>query len=175
VLRAHASANLDPAKVLTEVNQTMVSDMYEDMFVTMLYMVYNTETRELTMARAGHDPALLLRAGQSQVERESSGGMGIGLTEGELFGELIETVSVTLEPGSLVVVYTDGITEAMNEQREEWGLEPLCKALLASRNLSPPEISEAVQERVLRFAGDVPQYDDMTLMVLKVDRADNAS
>ncbi|MDA3873723.1 MAG: SpoIIE family protein phosphatase [Kiritimatiellae bacterium] len=169
VLRAHTSQNLDPASVLREVNQTMVADMYEDMFVTMLYMVYNTETRELAMARAGHDPALLLLPGEENVKRMDSGGMGIGLVEGDLFGELIETVHVTLEPGAVVMVYTDGITEAMNSQQEEWGLEPLKRALQSSRKYSPTQISERVQERVLRFAGDTPQYDDMTLMVLKVD------
>jgi sigma-B regulation protein RsbU (phosphoserine phosphatase) len=134
-----------------------------------LYMVYNTETRELAMARAGHDPALLLLPGEENVKRMDSGGMGIGLVEGDLFGELIETVHVTLEPGAVVMVYTDGITEARNSQQEEWGHDPLKRALQSSRKYSPTQISERVQERVLRFAGDTPQYDDMTLMVLKVD------
>lgn len=169
VLRAHTSQNLDPASVLKEVNQTMVADMYEDMFVTLLYMVYNTETRELAMARAGHDPALLLFPGDESVKRIDSGGMGIGLVDGDLFGEIIETVRVTLEPGSLVMVYTDGITEAMNDQQEEWGLEPLKRAFVTGRAYSPTRISERVQERVLRYVGETPQYDDMTLMVLKVD------
>lgn len=167
VLRAHASQNPDPAAVLREVNQTMVADMYEDMFVTMLYMVYNIETRELAMARAGHDPALLVFPGEETVKRIDSGGMGIGLVEGDLFGEVMDTVRVTLEPGAAVMVYTDGITEAMNSQREEWGLEPLQRAFLSSRKYSPAEISKRVQERVLRYVGDTPQYDDMTLMVLK--------
>lgn len=169
VLRAHISKNPDPASVLRKVNQTMVADMYEDMFVTILYMVYNTETRELAMARAGHDPALLLFPGEENVKRMESGGMGIGLVEGDLFGEVIETVRVTLEPGAAVMVYTDGITEAMNTKQEEWGLEPLKRAFLTSRKYSPMQISERVQERVLRFVGKAPQYDDMTLMVLKVD------
>lgn len=168
VLRAHASRNTDPSMVLREVNQTMTADIYEDMFVTILYMVYNTETRELAMARAGHDPPLILQPGTREVTRKSGGGMAIGLVDSDLFDEVIETTRVRLEPGSLVLVYTDGITEAMNAAGEEWGVEPLTRILLSSRTLSPQQICANVRERVLRFAGDMPQYDDMTLMVLKV-------
>jgi len=168
VLRAHASRVTDPARVLREVNQTMTADIYEDMFVTMLYMVYDTETRELAMARAGHDPPLILQPGSKEVGRDAGGGMAIGLVSSEMFDDVIETRTVTLEPGALLLVYTDGITEAMNAAGEEWGVEPLTRILLSSRTLSPQQISANVRERVVRFVGDVPQYDDMTLMVLKV-------
>jgi sigma-B regulation protein RsbU (phosphoserine phosphatase) len=169
VLRAHAGQHEDPAAVLREVNQTMTADIYEDMFVTMLYMVYDTETRELSMARAGHDPAFLLPPGEGQVQTLESGGMAIGLVDGELFGEVIETVNVTLEPGGVVLVYTDGITEAMNASSQEWGKEPLARALAESRKQSPEGICHTIRERVLRFVGETPQSDDMTLLVLKVE------
>jgi phosphoserine phosphatase RsbU/P len=169
VLRAHASKQIDPAEVLREVNQTMITDIYEDMFVTMIYMIYDTETRELSMARAGHDPALILEAGANEVLRKESGGIAVGMVDPELFDHMIETLRVTLSPGTSVLVYTDGITEAMNHNQEEWGLEPLCRAMIAGRDRSPGQICDIVRERVLRFMGDMPQYDDMTLMVLKVD------
>ncbi|MDF3127736.1 SpoIIE family protein phosphatase [Kiritimatiellaeota bacterium B1221] len=169
VLRAHASKKTDPAEVLREVNQTMIGDIYEDMFVTMIYMVYDTETRELAMARAGHDPAMILSPGQTEVLRKESGGMAVGLVDAELFDQLIETVKITLDPGSVVLVYTDGITEAMNAKHAEWGLEPLSRAMVAGRERSPAQISDIVRERVLRFVGQMPQYDDMTLMVFKVE------
>ena len=169
VLRAHASKQIDPAEVLRQVNQTMITDIYEDMFVTMIYMIYDTETRELSMARAGHDPALILEAGANEVLRKESGGIAVGMVDPELFDHMIETLRVTLSPGTSVLVYTDGITEAMNHNQEEWGLEPLCRAMIAGRDRSPGQICGIVRERVLRFMGDMPQYDDMTLMVLKVD------
>jgi sigma-B regulation protein RsbU (phosphoserine phosphatase) len=168
VLRAHATRNIDPSVVLREVNQTMIGDIYEDMFVTMMYMVYDTETRELAMARAGHDPAMVVQPGNNQVLRDFSGGMAIGLVDSETFDEIIETVRVTLQPGSWVLSYTDGITEAMNKEGEEWGIIPLTRILLSGRTLSPHQISMNVQERVLRFVGGMPQYDDMTLLVFKV-------
>lgn len=168
VLRAHAGQYDDPAMVLREVNQTMTADIYEDMFVTMLYMVYNTETRELAMARAGHDPAFILHPDEELVQTIESGGMAIGLVDGELFGEIIETTRVTLEPGATVLVYTDGITEAMNVSAEEWGKEPLARALVDSRDASPEGMCQTIRERVMGFVGDTPQSDDMTLLILKV-------
>lgn len=169
VLRAHASQKTDPAVVLREVNRTMIGDIYEDMFVTMIYMIYDTETRELSMARAGHDPALILEPEAQEVHRYESGGMAVGLVEPELFDNIIDTKTITLEPESVVVVYTDGITEAMNNRNEEWGLDPLSRAIIAGKTRTPSQISEIVRERVLRFVGEMPQYDDMTLMVLKMD------
>jgi sigma-B regulation protein RsbU (phosphoserine phosphatase) len=168
VLRAHAGQHEDPAMVLREVNQTMTADIYEDMFVTMLYMVFDTETCELSMARAGHDPAFLLYPDEPHVQTMESSGMAIGLVEGDLFGETIETVTVKLEPGATVLVYTDGITEAMNESGEEWGKEPLARALVDSRERSPEGMCREIREQVLTFVGDTPQSDDMTLLILKV-------
>lgn len=169
VLRAHAGQHSDPASVLREVNQTMTGDLYEDMFVTMLYMVYDPQTRELAMARAGHDPAFLLAPGADHVRTMESGGMAIGLVEGDLFGEIIETVRITLEPGETVLVYTDGITEAMNESGMEWGKEPLATVLVERQDLAPQEMGTAVLEQVLEFVGETPQSDDMTLLILKTD------
>lgn len=169
VLRAHAGQHEDPAMVLREVNQTMTADIYEDMFVTMLYMVYDTRTRQLSMARAGHDPAFLLHPGADHVETRESGGMAIGLVDGDLFGEVIETITVELQPGTTVLVYTDGITEAMNASEQEWGKEPLARALAESRTQSPEGICHVIRERILRFVGETPQSDDMTLLVLKVE------
>lgn len=168
VLRAHAVRNPDPSAVLREVNRTMVSDIYEDMFVTMIYMVYDKHTRELALARAGHDPPLILLPDGSSVLRESSGGMAVGLIDPETFDQVIETTRITLVPGSLVLAYTDGITEAQNASGDEWGVPALTRVLLSSRTLTPLQICENIQERVLRFTGDQPQYDDMTLFALKV-------
>jgi sigma-B regulation protein RsbU (phosphoserine phosphatase) len=130
-------------------------------------MVYDTETRELTMARAGHDPALVLEPDSQEVHRYESGGMAVGLVDSELFDQIIDTTTITLDPGTLVLIYTDGITEAMDSNKQEWGLEPLSRALMAGRDRTPNQVSDIVRERVLRFVGEMPQYDDMTLMVLK--------
>jgi len=167
VLRAHAPRETDPAQVLRNVNRTMMNDMYEDMFVTLLYMVYNHHTRELNVARAGHDPLMMLPKDSATVLREMSGGIAIGMLEPDIFDDIIESHSLTLKPGTLAVAYTDGITEAMNSQGEEWGTHPLEDCMITSRDIPLEQFCMTVRERVLRFAGSAPQYDDMTLMVIR--------
>lgn len=168
VLRAHAARVPDPAEVLREVNRTMVADIYEDMFVTMVYMVYNVHSRELAIARAGHDPPILLQPGAQTVVREFGGGLAIGLVDADTFDATIETTRMVLEPGAWVVAYTDGITEAMNSAGEEWGVVPLTRVMISNRTLNAHQMCANIRERVLRFTGDAPQYDDMTLMAFRL-------
>lgn len=172
VLRANAAREFDPAEVLREVNRTMVADMYEDMFVTMLYLVYNLETRELRYARAGHDPPLILMGNTGEVLRNQGSGLAVGMVEPELFDQTIETISVELPADSMVALYTDGITEAMNAAGEEWGVTPLIQTLQAGRALHPDQMLYNIHERVLRFVGDMPQYDDMTALIMRVGGVD---
>jgi len=168
VLRAHAARIICPAEVLREVNRTMVADIYEDMFVTMIYMVYNIHSRELAIARAGHDPPILLQPNEKTALREFGGGMAVGLVDADTFDATIETTRVTLEPGAWVVAYTDGITEAMNTDGDEWGIVPLTRVITSSRTLNAHQMCENIKERVLRFTGEAPQYDDMTLMAFRL-------
>ncbi|MCC5842914.1 MAG: SpoIIE family protein phosphatase [Verrucomicrobia bacterium] len=168
VLRAHAARITCPAEVLREVNRTMVADIYEDMFVTMIYMVYNIHSRELAIARAGHDPPILLQPNEKTVLREFGGGMAVGLVDADTFDATIETTRVTLEPGAWVVAYTDGITEAMNTDGDEWGIVPLTRVMISSRTLNAHQMCNNIKERVLRFTGEAPQYDDMTLMAFRL-------
>ena len=168
VLRAHAGRNLCPAEVLREVNRTMIADIYEDMFVTMIYMVYDVQSRELTIARAGHDPPIVLPGDERNVMRDFSGGLAIGLVDADTFDDIIEVNRVTLAPGAWVVAYTDGITEAMNAEGEEWGVPPLIRAVIGSRTLSATQMCSNIEERVTRFTGEAQQYDDMTLLAMKI-------
>ncbi len=175
VLRAHASRHTDPAEVLREVNRTITADIQEDMFVTMLYMVYNIHSRELALARAGHDPPMLLAPGTQTVHREFKGGLALGLVDPDTFDTTLDCTRLILEPGSLLIAYTDGISEAMNDQGEEWGVEPLMQTLVSGRTLNAAQLCHNVKERVLRFTGDVPQYDDMTFLALRVSATRESS
>ena len=168
VLRAEAPRHAGPAQVLRVLNKILGPDVSEDMFVSMLYMVLNTRTRELVMARAGHARPLLFRAGRNEVAVLDSPGTGIGVAGAEVFDRSLTEVSTTLEPGDVVVAYTDGITEAMNAAGEEWGLD----RFLETVGLAAPEGANSVLNHVRRcverFVGNQPQYDDMTLIALRM-------
>ncbi len=168
VLRATAPGCDSPARTLREINRVLRDDLYEDMFVTALYGVYDPRTRELRMARAGHDPAIVRSAAAgAPMARIESDGVAIGLADPADFDAAITETAVTLQPGDLIALYTDGITEAQNAQGEEWGLERLLEALRAAPVGAEAALNH-VRERLMAFVGDSPPYDDMTMIMLQV-------
>lgn len=166
VVRAQAPGMLSPASLLRSINRVLSKDIAEDMFITMVYMVLHLDTRELVIARAGHEKPLVVRANQ-QVEFVESTGGAIGMMEPTLFDELITEVTLTLEPGDMIVTYTDGITEAMNQSKDEWGLRLFTETCVITSSEGAHSLVNNVRQRIQRFVGEYPQYDDMTLVALK--------
>lgn len=169
VFRAHAPGCLSPGAVLKAINRVIVGDIHEDMFISMLYCILNTRTAEITLACAGHPRPLLVSAGGKNVPVETAG-VAIGLVEADMFDRRLQEATVTLHPGDLWVLFTDGVTEAMNAEHEEWGLAKLQHAVLAGATGGSSAIVAHVRQELLAFAGDVAQYDDMTLVVLHRSR-----
>ncbi|MCF7847846.1 MAG: SpoIIE family protein phosphatase [Kiritimatiellales bacterium] len=170
VLRGNAPKERDPAQMLASLNRILSSNLADDMFISMLYMVLNLDTHELCFARAGHEAPLLLRKGELEAVPLPSGGIAIGLAGNSVFAAAIETKVVQLEAGDMVVTYTDGITEAMDMADNEWGLDNLKEAIRTEGNASASDLLENIRQRVQRFVGDRRQYDDMTMLVLKIRR-----
>ncbi|HPF99680.1 MAG TPA: SpoIIE family protein phosphatase [Kiritimatiellia bacterium] len=170
VLRAHAPRHLSPAEVLTLINDVLSQDVQEDMFVSMLYMVLNTATRELTVARAGHERPILCSGSHTGFTIVDSPGIGIGLVDKETFDRVLQEATITLQPGDVVVAYTDGVTEAMNPQSEEWGLDNFLDAVRVAADEGANSVLNNVRQRLERFVGNRAQYDDMTLLALRVMR-----
>jgi sigma-B regulation protein RsbU (phosphoserine phosphatase) len=169
VLRARAGQERDPSRMLSELNRVLSANLAEDMFITMLYMVLNTKTRELQFARAGHECPLLKRAANGvDSEALNSAGIAIGLANPEIFDSAIKGGSIQLEPGDVVVVYTDGITEALNTQNEEWGLPRLIQTVDREASRGVNVLISSIRERIARHVGAQPQYDDMTLLAVEI-------
>jgi len=171
VLRTRAEQEQSPARMLSELNRVLSANLAEDMFITMLYIVLNTKTRKLTFARAGHERPLLCRNcdGTRIAEPLDAPGIAIGLADADIFDTAIADVSIQLEPGDGLIVYTDGITEALNENGEEWGLDNLLNLIQAESPETPDALMEAVRSSITRYVGAQQQYDDMTLLALKVN------
>ena len=94
--------------------------------------------------------------------------MAIGLVSNDIFGPAIETRNITLHPGDLVVTYTDGITEAMDSDGEEWGTENLIATVERMANASATDLLENIRQGVFAFTGQNRQSDDMTMLALKI-------
>lgn len=168
VLRARAPQEPSPSRMLSELNRVLSANLAEDMFITMLYLVFDTGTRELKFARAGHERPLLKRAGSGSPEALESSGIAIGLADAEIFDSAIQDVSVQLAPGDSVVLYTDGITEALNERNEEWGMENFLQTIATESGSGVDSMIQSVRTRLACHVSAQQQYDDMTLLALEV-------
>ena len=136
------------------------------MFVTMIYAVYDPATGDLTYADGGHDPPLVIHADGSSTQLPVTDGLALGVLPG--FDYLQHTH--TLAPSDTVILYTDGVTEAINSEEEQLGLNRLRETFAAN----PPNGAEDAGHRVIDlvndFAGDVPQFDDTTCLVLRREK-----
>ena len=151
-----------PGDVLREVNDLLIEDNEGGMFVTLLYAVYDPSTGELTYANGGHNSPLVVHANGTAELLPLTDGIALGIAP-----ELAYKQSkVMLVPGDSVIFYTDGVTEAMNSEEEEFGLDPLSEYFRTNPPQDPEETTEAVFEAVNAFAGETPQSDDITCLVL---------
>ena len=166
MLRAHAPGQRSPVAVLRALHRVMEDDIADDMFITMLYLVLDLHNRRLTIARAGHERPALIRRGE--VHFLEAAGPAIGLLDSDAFSESLVETSVALEPGDLVALYTDGITEAMNPREEEWGLNAFLDACRVAASDGAAPVVQNVRQRLQRHVGGRAQYDDMTLLVLRL-------
>jgi len=164
LVRASASENPDPAGSILEANRYICMDSKTSMFVTLFYGILDTRKAIFTYVNAGHNPPLLFRAGSSGAELLRGKGIALGILD-DIELELTE---LRLNLGDTVVFYTDGVTEATNERDEEYGMERLKEIIPKLLDLAAREMIDAIVKDVAAFAGDRPQFDDITLVVLKV-------
>jgi phosphoserine phosphatase RsbU/P len=122
----------------------------------------------LKFARAGHERPLLKRAGQGKPEALDSAGIAIGLADAEIFDGAIRDSALLLAPGDVIVVYTDGINEALNEKNEEWGTAAFLQTINTETFSGVDALIQVVRSQLARHIGAQQQYDDMTLLALEV-------
>jgi sigma-B regulation protein RsbU (phosphoserine phosphatase) len=168
VLRAKAPGCLSPAEVLRSLNRVLFADLGEDMFITALYMILDTRTLELTIARAGHEAPILHRPSGRGVTRIESPGMGIGIGDPEMFDGAICDARVSLLPEDVVLLFTDGISEARDDHGAEFGIQRIMETLVLSRGAPASALIGALQSRVHRFTNGRPPHDDLTLVVTRI-------
>lgn len=166
-LRICAAGELSPAAVLRRVNRAIQPDMRPGMYIAIFYGILDLDTNRLRFCRAGHEPALLLRRGASTPELLPGGGLALGLDEGALFDEILEEREVEMQPGDLLALYTDGITEACNPRGEEFSRERLATALQKHEERPLAEVARKVDRYVRNFCALAPRHDDRTLLLVR--------
>ena len=166
-----------PRDLLIEVNRIISEHLDSRSFITITYAVIDLQAGVMTFCRAGHTPLIFLSGPSSPVPSArvlTPSGMVLGLRiEGaaEKFAELLEEERVDLSPGDVIVLYTDGITEAMNPDSDLFGESRLSRIVEEHGHLESGELRERIMREVEAFVGSADQHDDMTMILLKVDRA----
>jgi sigma-B regulation protein RsbU (phosphoserine phosphatase) len=150
--------------LLEKLNKHILESSMPNKFITMFLAELDPDTGHLLYVNAGHNPGLLLRA-NGQVEELGSGGIPLGLLPGSRY----QARETALEPGDLLCLYSDGITEAESVEEEEHGTERLCDVLRTHREAAIQAVLEAIQGSVESFTRGRPQGDDQTLLVLRRD------
>lgn len=157
-----------PAKLLCEANRILSANMDSRSFITMTYAVVDTAARTMRYARAGHNPILHLEKNSGRTRVLTPQGLGLGIDRGDRFEKILEEAQVPLAPGDLFLLFTDGLSEAMNTKAELFGEARLREILEQGEALSSDELKERILDEIRRFVGEAAQHDDMTMVILKV-------
>jgi sigma-B regulation protein RsbU (phosphoserine phosphatase) len=163
MIRSKGSQCDNAGECLTESNRLLASYSVDCMFLTVFYAIYNTNTGFITYCNAGHNPPHLLRANGTIEELPMADNMIVGAFDGIEYKE----DTLQLEHGDTLVMFTDGVTEAMNGAEQEFGVERLDNILSGMAGKGSQQIVEAVKAGVSDFVDDAEQSDDITMLVLK--------
>ncbi|MGK0186382.1 MAG: sigma-B regulation protein RsbU (phosphoserine phosphatase) [Verrucomicrobiales bacterium] len=171
LVRMNARGEASPGETLKKVNRFIFGDMREDMFISMAYCVL-THEGQVVLTRAGHDPPLLFRKETGKIERLKPGGLAVGIDKGTVFDRVTKEMTLQMEAGDCLLLYTDGATDAIDSKgREEFSLDQLEKcfasAAAAAELGAPKGILAALTKRLEAFVGSHQQMDDITLIAIQ--------
>jgi sigma-B regulation protein RsbU (phosphoserine phosphatase) len=158
-----AAQGLEPDKLLEKMSFYLQPQLPTGRFITTGHVLYKPDTGEVSWARAGHGPALLRRRGSGRVEQLYGEGFPIGFVSGEPY----ELVKDQMQPGDLLILYTDGLTEAQNPSMEQFSLERLCRVISEiPEELSAGKMVEYIIDALADFLDERLLKDDVTLLLL---------
>jgi sigma-B regulation protein RsbU (phosphoserine phosphatase) len=164
VVRVTAMWFKKPSEVISFANPIIANNSKTGMFVTLFYGVIDNDTRTLTYVNAGHNPPIVLRKKSGEIEELDLTGVAVGAMDDSEYTQ----EELQLSPGDVIVLYTDGITEAINDREEMYDVPQLIETIRKNGDSTSQEIVDEIIRSVFAFTGSQPQFDDITLMVVKV-------
>jgi serine phosphatase RsbU (regulator of sigma subunit) len=160
---AHLSTAASVAELVSQLNRAVCRGSGDEQFCTFFYGEIDLHSGELRYCNAGHNPPLIVRAAGGEVERLSGGGMILGFDPDTAF----TAHRIGLQPGDLIVAYSDGVTESVDPDDEEFGEERLIETVMGCRGLPVEEIRSGIDTAVEGFAGEAEPFDDYTLLLVR--------
>ncbi len=167
VLRSELTRESDPLKAVSQLNRQLFNDIREDSFISMALYVVNASYGKVQLVRAGHDKAPLLRCSTKEIEWIKPPGLAIGLDDGDVFDRVTKLHEFELEPGDVLLLYTDGVTEAHNCAEDEFGVESMLNVIKESAELGAENVVATMLKSLDTFVGDAMQSDDITMIALE--------
>lgn len=166
-IKAIAKESDSPAEILSKMNELFYENVERGRFISMIYAILDLDNRIIKIARAGHNP-VLINHNSGRINLITPKGLALGLEKGIIFRQVISEETIKLEKGNTFVFYTDGFTEAINNKGEEFGLERIQEILEQYSHESAEKLLELVLSEIRKFIGRAHQYDDMTMVIVKV-------
>ena len=164
-LRAVAGRNASPGATLAAVNRQIFSDMKEDMFISMAYLVL--QGSRIVLARAGHDAPLLFRQSTGEVEVLKPGGLALGVDDGPVFERVTKEFEGEMEKGDCLLLYTDGVNEGENVSGEEFGKDRMREEFRKLASSGAERVVSGLQQALGAFVGEARQNDDITMIAIE--------
>jgi serine phosphatase RsbU (regulator of sigma subunit) len=160
-----STQNVNPRQVMVNTNNILYQYMQGEKFMTMLYLEYNPKLQKFVYSSAGHEHILHYKVKENRCIPIKSGGFMLGMLPE--IQDMLEDKEIILEQGDKIVLYTDGVTEAENSQKERFGLPRLIKAVESHPEKGAQGLLESLKSQINNFIGTHPQYDDITLISME--------
>jgi serine phosphatase RsbU (regulator of sigma subunit) len=167
IFHSLAQLQLDSREFMIKSNQALVHCLERGSFISATYFVIDTRVKKIHYSRAGHCPVLYYKAATQQAEFLKDKGTALGMVRSKDYCNFVETNQIDYAPGDVMLLYTDGITEAKSAKSEEFGYARLSEALLEVASKSPKEIEEHIIKRLYEFSGSEDINDDYTSMTVR--------
>lgn len=168
LVRSYAQKIKNPKEVIVRINDYIQQNTPSNMYSTLFYAIYNTESKKLIYSIAGHNAAILYNPKTKKIRTLAVGGMAAGLIPSATFKNIIKNYQVDMEEGEIFIQYTDGVTEAENEAKEQYEMERLLEAVGSFTKNDITELFSYIIEDIESFTKGYIQADDITMMGIQI-------
>jgi serine phosphatase RsbU (regulator of sigma subunit) len=167
-LRTSTKKRMDAAAILKEVNPVLFRDTLPNMFATVFYGIIDRKRREMSYTVAGHTQGMIYNPSGEKVRLLLTGGMPVGMVDGSLFDPSMELFRTTFEDGDILVLYSDGITEAKSASFEEYGEARFVESIKKNANIDTDKMKDKLVADLEKFTKGAEQSDDISLILMRV-------
>ena len=172
-LRHYVKKLVNPSDILKSLNQQLEERIRQDMFITIFFAIIDVKNKKITFSRAGHEPALIIRKQNLKnstysVEELHGGGMAVGMVPSSIFDDMIEDVETEFDSEDTLLLFTDGVSEATNQDGEEYGLQNLKVFASENASYSPNVVNRKLINKLDTYTSSELERDDITLLCVKM-------